>query len=80
MIKIICAILAIIMVCLIGYTVVGGVINLFHGYSIGDAFAASWHEITHLWGLIKDKINADVVYPMTNSHITWTYAVASNPI
>jgi hypothetical protein len=79
MVKIIAAILAVIMILLIGYTVVAGVINLFKGYSIGDAFAASWNEITHLWGLIKEKVEADVIYPMANSNITWTYARASNP-
>lgn len=79
MIKLICGILAIIMVFIIGYTVIGGVINLFHGYGIADAFIKSWSDITHLWGLIKQKVEADVEFPMANQNITWSYARASNP-
>ena len=79
MLRIIAAVLAIIMVFIVGYTVIGGVINLFHGYGIGESFARSWTDITTLWGLIKQKVEADVIYPMSNANITWSYYVASNP-
>lgn len=79
MIKLIAVILAVILVFAIGYVVIGGVINIFHGYGVLEAFQHSAHDITHLWGLIKDKVEADIVIPMTNSHITWTYAQASIP-
>ena len=76
--KILAAIIALVMVFLVGYMIVNSVINLFEGYPIGEAFSASWYDITHLWGIIKDKV-ADIEYPMTNSNITWEYAMASIP-
>lgn len=77
--KVLAIIVTLVVVFAAGYMVVNSVINLFNGYSIGDAIHASWHNITHLFGLIKDKVNADIVYPMTNSNITWSYAKADMP-
>jgi hypothetical protein len=73
--KIIAIILAIVLVVTVGYLIVKTVINLFNGFNLGEAFGASWWDITHLWGLIKDKVQEGVQeFPMANQQITWNTA------
>ena len=73
--KILAIILGVIIVFTVGYMIVNSVINLFNGYEFGDAFHASWYDITHLWGLIKDKVDETVKeFPIANVNITWNTA------
>jgi hypothetical protein len=73
--KILAIILAVVIIFAVGYVVVNSVINLFHGYNVGEAFSASIYDLTHLWGLIKDKTNETIQeFPMANSNITWNTA------
>ena len=73
-VKIICIVLGIILVLTAGYMVVNTIINLFNGYDLSESINTSWYNLTHLWGLIKDKTTADIIIPMANSKIAWEYA------
>lgn len=78
MVKVIAVILAVIIILMAGYMVVDTVIGVLNGKSVTDAADHAWHQITTLFGLIKEQTHS-IEFPMANSRITWTYTKASYP-
>ena len=78
MVKILAIILAIIVVITAGYMIVDTVMGILNGKTITEAADHAWHQLTTLFGLIKEQTH-DIEFPMANSRITWEYAKASTP-
>ena len=72
--KILAIILAVVIALTVSYVIVKGIINLFNGYNFLEAFGAAARDITHLWGLIKDKTTEIIPeeFPIANKNITWS--------